>query len=203
MGSGGGGTGEPPVDVARLHGHTRRLVLRPYRPDDVDALAAIYATPESVRFVPFPVLEGESLARAIINRTAHAFEKENDRLSFVAQDRAGGGMVGEFALFKRGLESRTAEFGYAIHPGWSGRGLATEGSWAIMELAFQVLGVRRLTADIDPRNAASAAILAKLGMRREAHFVQSVWEKGALVDQVVYAMLAHEWPGTSGVAWRF
>ena len=59
-----------------------------------------------------------------------------------------------------------------------------------------------MTADIDPRNAASAAVLAKLGMRREAHFRQLEWVKGELVDEVVYAMLVDEWPGTPGVVWR-
>ena len=55
-----------------------------------------------------------------------------------------------------------------------------------------------MTADIDPRNGTSAAVLGKLGMRREAHFRQLEWVKGELVD----AMLADEWPGTTGVVWR-
>ena len=46
---------------------------------------------------------------------------------------------------------------------------------------------------IDARNTASAAVLERLGMRREAHFVQNEWVKGEWTDEAVYAVLVHEW----------
>jgi RimJ/RimL family protein N-acetyltransferase len=46
---------------------------------------------------------------------------------------------------------------------------------------------------IDARNSASAAVLERLGMRREAHFVENEWVKGEWTDEVVYAVLASEW----------
>ena len=43
------------------------------------------------------------------------------------------------------------------------------------------------------RNAASARVLERLGMRREAHFVENEWLKGEWTDELVYAMLDREW----------
>ena len=46
---------------------------------------------------------------------------------------------------------------------------------------------------IDARNSASAGVLARLGMRREAHLVENEWVKGEWTDEVIYGVLAQEW----------
>ena len=51
------------------------------------------------------------------------------------------------------------------------------------------LGKHRVFASADPRNARSLALLERVGMRREAHFRESLWFKGEWVDDVVYAIL--------------
>jgi RimJ/RimL family protein N-acetyltransferase len=45
---------------------------------------------------------------------------------------------------------------------------------------------------VDPRNERSLALLERVGMRREAHFVESLWFKGAWADDIVYAILQRE-----------
>ncbi|WP_431904819.1 GNAT family N-acetyltransferase [Nonomuraea sp. bgisy101] len=46
---------------------------------------------------------------------------------------------------------------------------------------------------LNGRNSASARVLERLGMRREAHFTQNQIVKGEWADEVVYAMLEDEW----------
>ncbi len=48
-------------------------------------------------------------------------------------------------------------------------------------------------ARIDPENARSVALAERLGMRREAHFIEEDWFKGRWSDLLVYAVLAREW----------
>jgi RimJ/RimL family protein N-acetyltransferase len=48
-------------------------------------------------------------------------------------------------------------------------------------------------ASVDPRNVSSMRLLERVGMRKEAHFVQSLWFKDEWVDDVIFAMLAAEW----------
>jgi RimJ/RimL family protein N-acetyltransferase len=50
----------------------------------------------------------------------------------------------------------------------------------------------------EARNVASARVLEKLGMRREAHLVENEWVKGEWQSEVVYALLDREWPVASG-----
>ena len=53
--------------------------------------------------------------------------------------------------------------------------------------------VHRVFGQIDARNTASARVLERLGMRREAHLVENEWVKGEWTDEVIYAVLAAEW----------
>ena len=65
-----------------------------------------------------------------------------------------------------------------------------------MGYLFGRRGKHRITASCDPRNAASAAVLERLGMRREGHLRESTWAKGEWTDDLLYGLLRHEWePG--------
>jgi RimJ/RimL family protein N-acetyltransferase len=63
----------------------------------------------------------------------------------------------------------------------------------MLRLGFDELGLHRIVGRIDARNAASARLLDRLGMRREAHFAQNKILKGEWSDEVVYAILEDEW----------
>ncbi len=55
-----------------------------------------------------------------------------------------------------------------FHPDHQGRGYATEASQAVVRLAFETYDLHRLYGRLEVRNIASARVLEKLGMRREA-----------------------------------
>lgn len=97
----------------------------------------------------------------------------------------------------RGAE---AGIGYLIDPARAGRGYATELGRALLALAFDELGVHRVTAGCYAENAASWRVMEKLGMRREQHGVRDSWhaERG-WIDGYTYAMLAEEWRALESV----
>jgi RimJ/RimL family protein N-acetyltransferase len=53
--------------------------------------------------------------------------------------------------------------------------------------------MRRIVGRLEPRNVASARVLEKLGMRREAHLVENEWLRGEWQSELVYALLEAEW----------
>lgn len=87
-----------------------------------------------------------------------------------------------------------AGIGYMIDPAHAGRGYATEIASALLSLAFDDLGVHRVTAGCFADNVASWRVMEKLGMRREQHGVRDSWhaERG-WIDGFTHAMLAEEW----------
>ena len=60
-------------------------------------------------------------------------------------------------------------------------------------IAFDDLGLHRVIGRLEARNAASARVLEKLGMRLEAHLVENEWVKDEWQSELVYAILDREW----------
>ncbi|MGO4681834.1 GNAT family N-acetyltransferase [Microbacterium sp. 2MCAF23] len=87
-----------------------------------------------------------------------------------------------------------AGIGYTIDPAHAGHGYATAVGGALLSLAFDELGVHRVTAGCFADNIASWRVMEKLGMRREQHGIRDSWhaERG-WIDGFTYAILADEW----------
>lgn len=78
-------------------------------------------------------------------------------------------------------------------PDYQGLGLATEGAAELLRIGFDGLRLHRLCGRCDARNQASARLMERLGMRKEAHLVQNERVKGEWTDELVFAILAEEW----------
>ncbi|MCJ1707460.1 GNAT family N-acetyltransferase [Microbacterium sp. VKM Ac-2923] len=177
---------------------TDRVRLRPFVEADLDAMAAYRGDAEVCRFLPF---EPQS-ADDIRGRIGHLFgctslEGERDGVVLVIERVSDGEVIGDLVLFHLDAEAGSAEIGWVVSPAASGRGLATEAVRALIDTAFRVYGLRRLTARIDSENVRSVALAERVGMRREAHFTENEWFKGRWSDELRYALLAREWAPTS------
>ncbi len=64
---------------------------------------------------------------------------------------------------------------------------------ALLGYAFEELGLHRVIAITDARNAPAAALLTRVGMRQEAHFIDNVFFKGAWGSEYQFAKLDREW----------
>lgn len=175
---------------------TERLLIRPLDPaTDVDALHAYQSLPEVCRFVPYEPRTREQIAERLATPEATRAELTGEGqyldLAVVLADT--GELIGDVLLFWHSEQHRAGEVGYALDPAHHGHGYATEAARAMLALAFDELGLHRVVGRIDQRNHASAAVLSRLGMRREAVLVENEWFKGEWSTEVVFAMLDHEW----------
>jgi RimJ/RimL family protein N-acetyltransferase len=173
---------------------TQRLLLRPYRPDDTDAVYAYHRLPETARY-----LENEPMTRAeakalVIRRVGSAtLAGVGEALNLVVELARTRTLVGDCVLFWH--SKGQAEVGYVLHPAHHGHGYATEAVGALLRLGFEGLGLHRIAARCDVRNTASARVMERSGMRREAHLVQSEFIKNEWADELIYAILRSEWEG--------
>jgi aminoglycoside 6'-N-acetyltransferase len=92
---------------------------------------------------------------------------------FAVPLRPGGRLAGGCAAMPHAGDSRQCEMGFTIAPGYQGRGYAAGAVRLLLGYLFTARGKHRVTACCDPRNAASVALLERLGMRREGHLRQS------------------------------
>lgn len=171
-----------------------RVRLRPFEERDLDAMAAYRGDAEVCRYLPFEPQTPDDIRGRIgqlFGRTS--LEGERAGLILVIERVSDGRVVGDLVLFHLDPQAGSAEIGWVVSPAVAGQGLATEAVRALIDTAFGVYGLRRLTARIDAENARSLALAERVGMRREAHHVENAWFKGRWSDELVYALLSREW----------
>ena len=176
-----------PLATARLH-------LRPYEPGDLGALHAMFGREDVCRYLPWAAMTLDEARAKLAQRVRQTrLESDGDAIVLAAIEDATDRHVGEFMLRLTNGESRQGEVGWSLHPSAHGRGLATEGAREMLRLAFEEFGLHRIIAGSDPRNAASIKVMERLGMRREAAFVDNWFMKGEWVGEIVCAILESEW----------
>jgi RimJ/RimL family protein N-acetyltransferase len=173
---------------------TARLDLRPLTPADADELLSYRGRADVCRYLPFEPMTAAVLAERLASDLGRREIREpGESLTLGARLRDTGRLVGDVVLFFRSREHAGGEIGYVFHPDVAGRGYAAEACTAVLDLAFDGLGLHRVIARLDARNTASARLAARLGLRQEAHFVRNERFKGEWADELVFAVLADEW----------
>ena len=117
-----------------------------------------------------------------------------DQASYLIRHADCGGLTGYVNInnIVRGA-LRSGYLGYAAFASHAGRGLMTAGLRAVITDAFSTLALHRLEANIWPDNAASLALVRRLGFRREGLSPRYLLVDGDWRDHERWAMLAEEW----------
>ena len=182
---------------------TERLLLRPYTVDDLDSFHAIARREDVNRYLysePRDRDEAREVLARVVTRTA--IDDEHDDLLLAVLVKEAGVIVGHVTLERASREHRQGEIGYVLHPDHQGHGYATEAATMMLRLGFEGLGFHRIVGRLDARNVASARVLERLGMRREAHLRENEFIKGEWCDELVYAMLSTEWQARASTGGR-
>ena len=173
---------------------TDRLLLRPYRDEDLEALHEIERLEGTARYLYNVPLDLEA-TRALLERrkALTAIDEEHDGLLLAAVLKETGALIGHVNLEVKSSDHRQGEIGYVLHPDHQGHGYATEAAAVMLRLGFEELDLHRIVGRLDARNTASARVLERLGMRLEAHLRENEFVKGEWVSELIYAVLASEW----------
>ncbi len=144
---------------------TERLRLRAFREEDLDALAAIYADTEVMRFIG----DGQVVDRDATWRTMSLLMGHWQLRGYgiwAAEEKDSGTLVGRIGLWNPegwpGLE-----VGWLLARSRWGEGLATEGGRRALAWAFDMLAADHVISLIRPENVASIRVAEKLGESRE------------------------------------
>ena len=169
-----------------------RVILRWISEDDIDSLYEIFSNPHVMRYWSTVPLPNREAAVALQREIADGNENET-MFKWGLALRDSNTVIGTTTLFNLNLDNGRAELGYAMsHEHW-GKGYMNEALKALVSHAFEAMDLRRLEADVDPRNAASIRVLEKLGFQREG-FLRERWHvNGEIQDAFFYGLLRREW----------
>jgi [ribosomal protein S5]-alanine N-acetyltransferase len=171
---------------------TERLRLRPYRPEDLDELHAMFSDPEHMQWYPAPFGREESLAWLERQVAGH---RERGFALWIVEDRVSGEFLGTAGLTTPLVdEVQEIEIGWHTRPGRKGQGIAPEAATAARDWAFANLDVDHLISLVRPENLASVRVAEKLGM----HVDREVDYKG--LRHLVYRIDRVTWEGRAAEA---
>ncbi|MCZ6559885.1 MAG: GNAT family protein [Gammaproteobacteria bacterium] len=172
---------------------SNRLYLRKLVAGDAEELFAYRSDPEVSCYQGWaPASESDAL-RFIEEQSSIEPDVAGQWFQLAICLRSDDRLVGDLGLHFPEDDEQQAEFGVSLSPLHQGQGYAGETLRTAMSYLFEKLGKHRVYCSVDPRNSASVAMACRLGMRKEAHFVKSLWFKGEWVDDVVFGLLKSEW----------
>jgi RimJ/RimL family protein N-acetyltransferase len=171
---------------------TERLVLRETAARDADAVFELESDPVAMRYWSKPPMRDRSEAVVAVERAMGYFPAGIGlRWSIArAQDDR---MLGHVSLFDLSPQSGRGEIGYGLARTHWGHGFMHEALCAVVDYAFGPLGLRRLEADIDPRNDASIRAVERLGFVREGLLRERWVVAEEISDTVFMGLLARDW----------
>lgn len=175
---------------------TQRLLLKALEIRDTQAMYAYRSDPAVTRYHSWRPASEEEVAAFIRKINETGFNVVGSWFQLGIYLKGNQELIGDLGVHFLPPGNRQTEIGFTIRPIQQRQGYAAEAVEALVSYLFKTLCKHRITASVDPKNTASLALLEKIGMRKEAHFRQSLWIADGWKDDVIYAVLNEEWDET-------
>lgn len=170
-----------------------RLVLRKFTYNDVDTFWKYRANEDVAKFQGWSSYTKERAVDFVNEQIKAESNIPGKWLQVAIELKDTGVMIGDCAIHTLLDDSTQVEIGFTLDPKYQERGYMTEVVTTLLDYLFYDLKKHRVSAITDVRNISSIKLLERIGMRREGHFIENIWFKGAWGDEYLYAILDKEW----------
>jgi ribosomal-protein-alanine N-acetyltransferase len=181
------------ADFPRLD--TSRLVLREIVESDAAALLAIHGDAEHMKWFGSDPLRDLKEAQRLIEVFASWRQAPSPGTRWGLELREQPGLIGSCGLFGWNKGWKKCVLGYEISPAHAGNGLMKEALARVIAWGFEHMQVNRIEAQVHEENAASIALLVKLGFVTEGRLREVAFWAGMHHDLLQLSLLKAEWPG--------
>jgi RimJ/RimL family protein N-acetyltransferase len=172
---------------------TERLVLAALTPQDAEQVFAYRSHASVARFQLWRPARIAEVQERIAEMEQTVFGQMDSWCQLGILLRGPGELIGDLGVHFLPPDNLQTEIGFTVAPEHQRHGYGTEAVRAAIDYLFGALHKHRVIASVAPENAASRALLERIGMRMEGHFRQSVWVGDRWEDEVVYAVLDAQW----------
>ncbi|MCA1047130.1 GNAT family N-acetyltransferase [Bacillus toyonensis] len=168
---------------------TERLIIRPFKGTDLQDVFAIYNNDDTCKYLLHNKWTLEDMQKRFDKKLVNNVLTTESILSLAVIYKTK--VVGDLSVWYTDMKD-TVEIGYSFLNEVAGRGLATEAVSSLVFKLFDEFNVHRIQANLDARNTASQKLCERIGMRKEAHFIQDYWSKNEWTESLVYGMLSSD-----------
>ncbi len=183
--------------MVTLHLQTDRLIIRRFTHADIDDIIEFTAHQSVSRETTnIPREDRAKMAEYVDTQNGYSLFEADKCVDLAVELKETGRVVGLLSVVSNG--DRQGEIGWGFGIECRGQGLATEAVRRLITYVFGDCGYHRIFAGTIFTNTRSWALMERLGMRKEAHFVKAhvPAEPGVeWIDTVRYAILGEEWSG--------
>ena len=165
---------------------TERLILRPFKEEDLAAVHSWADNPANTRYMSWgPNTEDDTKAFLGFTKPGKDFAvvlKENDKV------------IGSCGIYPDS-DNDTAELGWILHMDYWKCGYGSELAGELIRYGFHTLKLRRIQAPCAAVNYGSCRVMERNNMRREALHIKAFWARvdKEWIDEARYAILAEEY----------
>ena len=172
---------------------TPRLILRPFEMGDAEAMFANWASdPTVTRYLTWSPHESAAVTRKILEEWTASYAK-NNFYHWAIVLKGLGEPIGSVSVVSQREQAYMMEIGYCLGRSWWHQGIMREALQAVMAFLFDQVGVNRVQARFDPRNARSGKVMLACGMQYEGTMRQADWNCRGICDTSYYGILAAEY----------
>ncbi len=168
-----------------------RVRLRQLSVADLDDLYAVFSDLRSMRYWSRPAFIDMTEMREYL-AAIDAGRERGDLLQWGIEHLGEGRIIGTTTLFNIDRQQGRAEIGYILASPWWGQGLANEALTRLLQHARDEMRMRRIEADIDPRNGGSLRCSERLGFVREGYARERWVVAGEIQDAVLLGLLLRD-----------
>lgn len=172
--------------------YTERLLLRDITIEDKQAIFDYRSDAEANQFqswIPETLEDVESF----IQRNTTEFNQPESWYQLLITHKDTKAVIGDIGIHFFGSEHLQVELGITLNTSFQGQGYASEALKGVIHFLFNDLNKHRIMASVDPANTDSIKLMERIGLRKEGHFVKSLFWKNNWVDDIIYAVLQEEW----------
>jgi [ribosomal protein S5]-alanine N-acetyltransferase len=185
-----------PLDPSRFYDplptrYTERLVLRPLRLSDAEAMFEYHSDPEVTRYVHFGPAASVEQTREVISHILRELEQQKG-FDFAVALRDTDWLIGTLDLHTISLEHRRLEVGLMMTRKYWGSGYAFEALREAIRFCFEELGIHRIEVSIDEGNVRSERLAQRCGMTYEGKLRENERSKGRFVSNTIYSILHND-----------
>jgi ribosomal-protein-alanine N-acetyltransferase len=171
---------------------TNRLLIRPISQADKELIFEYRSDKETNKYqgwIPETIDEVETF----IGKVAKQINEPETWFQFVIIEKKSEKIIGDIGIHFFGEENLQVEIGCTLNKLFHSMGYATESVESVIDYLFNGLKKHRIITSIDPENINSINLVERIGFRKEAHFIESLFINGKWVDDIVYALTKKDW----------
>lgn len=167
---------------------TKRTILRRFLATDASSYYQLRSNLDAMAFMDTAPCTSPTKAMSKIKSMNSDFDKQK-AIWWAITEKQEGQVIGYFGIYNIDKKNKLAEIGYLLHPDFWQKGIMSEVMDQTIDFAFDNLNCHRLSANVNPHNEGSIALLDKFHFKKEAHFKEDYFYNGEFLDSVIFGLV--------------